>query len=441
MPDTPEPDPVRLVDLELDDVEPDARAAAEATGAGERWLVLRRGGLPVAMLELASDEPPEAVAGRLLAVAREHPRVERDWLDLPDERLPRASVVVPSLVRRVDDLARCLEHLARLDHPPFEVVVVDNRPEVGDDDPLPAMLADKPGFRSVRSLRPGVAAARNAGLEAASGEVVAFTDDDVAVDPLWLRAFGARFAAEPDLAACTGLILPAELETPAQVWFERYFGGFAGERLFAPLTLSTVPGFWGRGSVEARSEDGALVRRAPLYGVGAYGAGASMAVRRSAALAVGGFDDALGTGTPSTGGEDLRILMDLLWARHRVRYEPAAVVKHRHRRGYDELTRQIRAGGTGLTATLTALVLDDPRHLLGLGSQLPLAVRRLAGSTVQRLRGRRTEEAQGSGDTAEVDPLFPPELVRLELGGMPSGPLAYLRSRRVQRDWVRAQRH
>lgn len=431
MPESPDPRPVRLVDVELDELGGDA--SVPATGDGERWLVVRRGGLPVAMLEAAPDDPEELVAQRLRAVGQTHPPVRRAWLDVPDERLLRASVVVPSLVRRLDDLARCLDSLARLDHPPFEVVVVDNRPELPADDPLPAMLAGKPGFRSIRAARPGVAAARNAGLRAASGEVVAFTDDDVAVDPRWLRAFNARFTGQEDLAACTGLILPAELETPAQIWFERYFGGFAGERLFAPLTLRTASGVLGRASVEARSEDGQLVRRAPLYGVGAYGAGASMALRRSTALALGGFDDALGTGTPSTGGEDLRILMDLLWERHLVRYEPAAVVRHRHRRGYDELTRQIRAGGTGLTATLTALVLNDPSHLVGLGLQLPLAARRLAGSTLQRLRGRRVQGPVAEG----AEPLFPSELVRLELGGMPYGPLAYLRSRRVQRTWVR----
>ena len=433
MPDSRTPGPVQLLDVDLDAHEA-AGAARLPGGGGDRWVVLRRGGLPVAMVELSPSDDDDAVAARLTALARTHPPVRRAWLAVADEDLPSATVVVPTLVRRLDDLGRCLESLAALDHPPFEVVVVDNRREVPADDPLVAMLAEKPGFRSVRTDRPGVAAARNVGLRAATGEVVAFTDDDVRVDPTWLRAFGARFAADPALAACTGLILPAELETPAQVWFERYFGGFAGERLFAPLTLRTAPGLFGRGSVVATADDGSTVRRAPLYGVGAYGAGASMALRRAPALAVGGFDAALGTGTPSTGGEDLRILMDLLWAGHPLRYEPAAAVWHRHRRGYDELTRQIRAGGTGLTATLTALVVGDPRHLLGLGVQLPVAVRRLAGSTLARLRGRRTDAPVPQEPT---EPLFPTELVRLELGGMPSGPLAYLRSRRQQRRWTR----
>ena len=92
----------------------------------------------------------------------------------------------------------------------------------------------------VRERRPGISAARNAGVAAATGEIIAFTDDDVRVDPLWLRAIGERFASDSAIEAVTGLILPAELETPAQVWFERYYGGFSGERTFAPLTLKAA---------------------------------------------------------------------------------------------------------------------------------------------------------------------------------------------------------
>jgi hypothetical protein len=75
----------------------------------------------------------------------------------------------------------------------------------------------------------------------AKGDVVAFTDDHVYADRRWLRALGARFALDPALGAVTGLILPAELESPAQVWFERYYGGFGGERSFRAVTLEAAP--------------------------------------------------------------------------------------------------------------------------------------------------------------------------------------------------------
>ncbi len=93
--------------------------------------------------------------------------------------------------------ARCLATLAALRYPDFEVVLVDNRREAPEEDPLPALVAPYPGVRVVRETRPGISAARNAGPTAADGEVVAFTDDDVHVDDSWLDALGRRFARDP----------------------------------------------------------------------------------------------------------------------------------------------------------------------------------------------------------------------------------------------------
>ena len=424
------PQPIRVVLVDLADLP----ARLERDPAEQLWLVGCRDGRPLALVEVDRGAGAPTLDAQLVALAAANPGGGDGWLAVPDAELPTITVVLPSVVRRLGDLETCLASLDAQDYPHFDVVVADNRREVPADDPLVAMLAARPRFRSVRAVQPGVGAARQTGVLAATGEVVAMVDDDVRTDPGWLRAFGARFARDPGLSACTGLILPAELETPAQIYFERYYGGFAGQRLFVPLTLSTGRGPLGRAQLTARDDQGQEVRRSPLYGVGAYGAGANMAFRRQALLDVGGFDPALGTGTPAQGGEDLQILIDLLWAGGRVRYEPAAFVHHRHRRGYDELVRQLRMGGTGLTATLTALVSRDPRHLLGLGLQVPVAARRLAGQTLARVRGRRVDDP---GPATPQPPAYPRELVQQELLGMPGGPLAYLRSRRGVRRWTR----
>ena len=72
-------------------------------------------------------------------------------------KLARASVVVPSIFAREAQLRRCVERLAELDHPDYEVIVVDNRP--GDAPP-----ANIEGARVVREPRPGASAARNRGV-------------------------------------------------------------------------------------------------------------------------------------------------------------------------------------------------------------------------------------------------------------------------------------
>ena len=212
--------------------------------------------------------------------------------------------------------------LTELDHPDYEVIVVDNRP-------AGAPPVDLPGARVVRETRPGISAARNRGLAEATGEIVAFTDDDVEVDRRWLRALGERFARTPELAAVTGLVVPAELETPAQIFFEQSGSGL--DRGYAPLTFERA----GRFQIRRRDEHDGTERIQSLYEMGELGLGSNMAFRTDVLRAAGGFDEALGTGTPTRGGEDLAILVELLAGGHRLAYEPAAIVHHTHRATID----------------------------------------------------------------------------------------------------------
>ena len=223
IPELVEPRPVRVVQVDLA-----APRVQDPAPDEDLWLVACRGGVPIALVEVDRDPGAPSIAAQLDLLAVAHPAVDLAWRDLPDQELPPISVVVPSVVRRLGEIESCFSSLDALDYPDYEVVVADNRTVVPDDDPLPALLVDRPRFRAVRAPQPGISAARNAGWVAATGEVVAFTDDDVLVDVSWLRSLGARFAAEPSLQACTGLVLPAELRTPAQIYFERYYGGFAG---------------------------------------------------------------------------------------------------------------------------------------------------------------------------------------------------------------------
>ena len=63
--------------------------------------------------------------------------------------------------------------------------------------------------------------ARNRAILEAKGEIIAYTDDDVVADPGWIKALATVFAEDPDVMAVTGLVVPFELETEAQVLFER----------------------------------------------------------------------------------------------------------------------------------------------------------------------------------------------------------------------------
>jgi hypothetical protein len=99
----------------------------------------------------------------------------------PPDPMPRVSVVVATC-NGARTLKPCLESLQDLDYPDYEIVAVDD----GSTDRTPEILDGLEGIRVVRQENRGLSAARNAGIEASTGEIVAFTDSDCVVDRDWL---------------------------------------------------------------------------------------------------------------------------------------------------------------------------------------------------------------------------------------------------------------
>ena len=152
------------------------------------------------------------------------------------------------------------------------------------------------------------------------------------LDAGWIGAIVAAFGQDRRVAAVTGLVVPGELETDAQVLFERY-------RSF------------GRGFTPRRVESGDVPGMARRYGAaGDYGTGANMAFRREVFACIGLFDPALDVGTPARGGGDLEMFFRVLKHGYALVYEPRAIVRHRHRRSLAELQRQIEDHGVSFSA-------------------------------------------------------------------------------------------
>ncbi|MGP1357568.1 glycosyltransferase family 2 protein, partial [Roseicyclus sp.] len=90
------------------------------------------------------------------------------------------STIVVASYNRPRQLRECLDCLAKLDHPSYRVIVVDD----GSDVPFAPLAAEYGGLVEViRQENKGPAAARNRGVEAASTDFVAFTDDDCRPEP------------------------------------------------------------------------------------------------------------------------------------------------------------------------------------------------------------------------------------------------------------------
>jgi GT2 family glycosyltransferase len=304
----------------------------------------------------------------------------------PSRPLPSASVAVCTR-DRAEDMARCLPSLDRLAAAGHEVLVVDNRPS---DERTRELVALYPRVRYVRELRPGLDAARNRALREARGEVVAFTDDDALVDEGWLDALRARFA-DPIVALVTGITMPLELETPAQIWFEQTNGFGRG---FVPKTYD-------------------IANLEPL-GAGKVGAGVNMAIRRAALRQIGLFDEALDGGTAAMSGGDQEFFYRVLSRGYRAAYEPAALVWHRHRREWEALQRCIEGYGVGLFAWWTrAFLVENDWTVLKTGAAwfVEHHLREAARALLRR-------------------PGAPPrDLALAELRGALAGPGAYLRAR------------
>jgi O-antigen biosynthesis protein len=307
---------------------------------------------------------------------------------------PFISVVVFTRDRpeRVQTWLGCL---GRQEYPRFEVVVVDNAPTSdGVRTLVDAAQGGETRLRYVVEPRGGASWALNAGIAASAAEIIAFCPDDGEADRYWLAGLACGFARGNDIGCVTGTILPARLDTPAQELFEQ-LGGFASGRGFSP-TIFSCNG-----------------PQSPLYPVPPFGAGANFAFRREALARIGGFDVALGGGTPAKGAEDVLAMTMVLLAGYRIAWEPAAVMRHDHYRDLDGLYRQTHGHGVGLTAYYAALLRHRP-------SVLPALIR-LAPTGIRYIRKRNFSRAMAPQDLLA-------DLKRRYRLSMLMGPLAYLRS-------------
>lgn len=205
----------------------------------------------------------------------------------PEMPWPRISVVVCSYngARTIRD---CCEGLTHLEYPDYEVIVVDD----GSTDTT-AAIAREYYVRVISTENRGLSNARNTGLAAATGEIVAYLDDDASPDPHWLQYLAATFLTTDSVGGGGPNIAP-----PGDGFVAECVDNAPGNPVHVLLTdqeAEHIPG-------------------------------CNMAFRKAALEAVGGFDPQC-----RVAGDDVDICWRLRERGGKIGFNPAAMVWH-HRR-------------------------------------------------------------------------------------------------------------
>src|SRR5215472_9680929 len=205
----------------------------------------------------------------------------------PDRVWPRVSVVIATYnaERTLDD---CLSSLTTLRYPDYEVIVVNDGSTDGS-----AAIIDRYPFRAITTANQGVSEARNEGLRAATGEIIAYMDSDARADPDWLSYLATTFL-ESDVVGVGG----PNLVPPEDKWLAK--------------CVYRSPG----GPTQVMLDDESA-EHIP---------GCNMAFRKSALDEIGGFDPIF-----RKAADDVDICWRLLDRGYRIGFSPSAVVWH-HRR-------------------------------------------------------------------------------------------------------------
>lgn len=190
---------------------------------------------------------------------------------------PTISIVIATR-GRPDSLRQCLESILECNCAPHEIIVVDS---ASRDPHASERVAKASGAAFIQTKFPGAAYARNLGALAASGDIVAFTDDDCLVDANWIEALMEGFRSD-SIDASVGPIILKGSDPPVAM-------GVAAN--FQPLT----------DAVRFCRTDADWFNRLAF---GSVGFGANLAVRRSSFLQFGMFRACLGAGAPIPGDEN-----------------------------------------------------------------------------------------------------------------------------------------
>jgi O-antigen biosynthesis protein len=230
---------------------------------------------------VTADRKPKKSFFQVQKIFKDHHRI-------PLSHYPSISVVVCSY-NGGRTLEPCLTSLLQIDYPNYEVILVDD----GSTDNTQAIAKEFPKVKYIQQRNMGLSVARNVGLKAAKGDVIAYTDSDCMADEDWLYYLAGTFE-QGDYVAVGG----PNISPPAQSWAQACVAASPGQPSHVLITDSEAE----------------------------HIPGCNMAFRRWALEAIGGFDPEY-----RKAGDDVDVCWRLINQGYRIGFSPSAIVWH-HRR-------------------------------------------------------------------------------------------------------------
>jgi O-antigen biosynthesis protein len=292
--------------------------------------------------------------------------VGRAYAAAPHSGAARISVVICTH-NGAATLRECLDGVRALSYTDYEVIVVSD----GSSDDSAQIAAGYDGVRVIETPQRGLAAARNTGMEAASGEIIAYIDDDAVPEPRWLDHLAAAFAEDCYAAAGGPNVLPPRSGRVAQC-------------------VANAPG--GPTHVLLSDNDAEHVP------------GCNMAIRKHALEQIGGFDPQF-----RAAGDDVDVCWRLLDAGHRIAFSNGAVVCHRRRDSVSAYLRQQRAYGKA-----EALLERKHPERYSAGGHIAWAGQLYGNGAAQHRGGWRWRVYYGGWGTAGYQSIYGPRRGLLE---------------------------
>ncbi|MGA8261223.1 MAG: glycosyltransferase [Arenicellales bacterium] len=239
---------------------------------------------------------------------------------------------------RPAELEKCLREVRGQLREGWELIVVDSAPST---DASRRMIESMfPDIRYLRLDTPGASLARNAGAQAARNDIIAFLDDDTIPEANCLLRLAAAFQRHPAIDVVTGLVIPQDMMTLGEITFEA-MGGF--HRGFVRR--------WVYDSSPDFDQPPASVELPRL------GVSACCAIRKSALTRTGGFNANLGPGSERfESGEDIELFHRIVHTGGILLYEPAAMVRHRHRSRMADVHAQLVDGSRSAAAVWRRII-------------------------------------------------------------------------------------